>query len=399
MYRIACFATPIYSHFTNVHSIVSALGKSGAQIGIWTNPEFHPLLPKDCVGFYALDRHGWIDSLLDPSMPRPVRFTVDAVLNFDSTLKSVKQWKPDLILVEGFSLLGRLIADELNCPWILLNASHIPNGESYRNLVRDEFPAIFSDVCLKSVEQLKTRFGHSDPSPFSYIIDPSPFGTIHFEPSQWPDYKDSGHRDVYYWGSSSQAAPSLKERTIPSYKNLRIYAAFGTIMWRYWATEALKTLNNLADICLEMEISLTIGLGGTAISANETRNLKNKKAIIKSNANQIYELKNNDLFLTHHGLNSTHEAVRQLIPMISVPFAGDQNSLAERAQCFKLALVGTSHLATKKNIPSAYCFGKLITASVEAYKSSQEHSHVALEWDHYARESRPNILKAIFERI
>ncbi len=44
------------------------------------------------------------------------------------------------------------------------------------------------------------------------------------------------------------------------------------------------------------------------------------------------------MFVTHHGLKSTHEAIWQRVPMISYPFFGDQPALAALCQRLGLAV-------------------------------------------------------------
>lgn len=49
-------------------------------------------------------------------------------------------------------------------------------------------------------------------------------------------------------------------------------------------------------------------------------------------------LRDADLFVTHHGLNSTHEAVFHQVPMLSYPFFGDQPEMARCCQRLGLAV-------------------------------------------------------------
>jgi UDP:flavonoid glycosyltransferase YjiC (YdhE family) len=53
---------------------------------------------------------------------------------------------------------------------------------------------------------------------------------------------------------------------------------------------------------------------------------------------QAAVLREADLFITHHGLNSTHEAIWCGVPMLSYPFFWDQPALAARCQELGVAL-------------------------------------------------------------
>lgn len=49
-------------------------------------------------------------------------------------------------------------------------------------------------------------------------------------------------------------------------------------------------------------------------------------------------LRDADAVVTHHGLNSTHEAIYNEVPMISYPFFSDQPALARRCRELGLAV-------------------------------------------------------------
>ena len=55
-------------------------------------------------------------------------------------------------------------------------------------------------------------------------------------------------------------------------------------------------------------------------------------------------LRETDIFLTHHGLNSTHEAIFRRVPMLSYPIFSDQPALAQRCQEFGIAIPLTESL-------------------------------------------------------
>ena len=65
--------------------------------------------------------------------------------------------------------------------------------------------------------------------------------------------------------------------------------------------------------------------------------LRRRTVRVESYVNQLEVLSEADLFITHHGLNSTHESIVHGVPMISYPFIADQPALAQRCQDFGLA--------------------------------------------------------------
>ena len=58
---------------------------------------------------------------------------------------------------------------------------------------------------------------------------------------------------------------------------------------------------------------------------------------MEKRVNQWAVLGEADLFVTHHGLNSTHEAIFNRVPMLSYPFFWDQPGLAAKCQAFGIA--------------------------------------------------------------
>jgi UDP:flavonoid glycosyltransferase YjiC (YdhE family) len=116
-----------------------------------------------------------------------------------------------------------------------------------------------------------------------------------------------------------------------------VYISFGTIIWRYFAAEATAALTALADIVARRrDLRAVIGLGSS--DAGLARRLARPNVRAEAYVDQWQELANADVFVTHHGINSTHEAVFQQVPMLSYPFFWDQPALAAKCQAFGLAV-------------------------------------------------------------
>jgi UDP:flavonoid glycosyltransferase YjiC (YdhE family) len=118
-----------------------------------------------------------------------------------------------------------------------------------------------------------------------------------------------------------------------------VYVSFGSVVWRYYAAQALAALQCLSDSFAGMEeLSAVISLGGARVEEEALRRLAKSNVSVAPYVDQWRVLQDADLFVTHHGLNSTHEAIFHLVPMISYPFFWDQPALAEKCRELGLAV-------------------------------------------------------------
>ena len=114
--------------------------------------------------------------------------------------------------------------------------------------------------------------------------------------------------------------------------------SFGGVIWRYYAPQALAALAQLAGALSERGARVLISLGGHAAGPAEGRRLARPGVRVERYVDQWGALRDADLFVTHHGLNSTHEAIFHRVPMLSYPFFGDQPELARCCQRLGLAV-------------------------------------------------------------
>ena len=92
--------------------------------------------------------------------------------------------------------------------------------------------------------------------------------------------------------------------------------------------EALAALDAISRACAGREdVEVAIGLGGHSIDPDVRRSLERENVAVLDYFDQWAALGEADLFVTHHGLNSTHESIYQRTPMISYPFFADQPQL------------------------------------------------------------------------
>jgi UDP:flavonoid glycosyltransferase YjiC (YdhE family) len=115
--------------------------------------------------------------------------------------------------------------------------------------------------------------------------------------------------------------------------------SFGTVVWRYYADTALQALGTLADAFGDRDdMQAVISLGGAEPGRAARAGLSRRNVRVENYVDQQELLGQADLFVTHHGMNSTHEAIAHEVPMVSYPFFWDQPELARKCRQLNLAI-------------------------------------------------------------
>jgi UDP:flavonoid glycosyltransferase YjiC (YdhE family) len=182
-------------------------------------------------------------------------------------------------------------------------------------------------------------------SPFSYLDGMSPFLNVYPEPEEFLDGADRAALEpLAFFGA---LAPNLHDREAPSVfparrRGTRVYASFGTLIWRYYADAAYAALQAVSANVAESDGEAVISLGGQQVTPQARAALTHPNVRVVDYADQWQALGEADVFVTHHGINSTHESIFHEVPMISYPFLGDQPALARRCQDLGLAVALTT---------------------------------------------------------
>jgi UDP:flavonoid glycosyltransferase YjiC (YdhE family) len=237
-----------------------------------------------------------------------------------------------------------VVAHHLDIPRVNVCAGqNLAPKPTLEALARD--PRVRTSVqCQRAVELLRKRHGMPGASPFSYIDGLSNDLNVYCEPPEFllPAEREA-FRPIAFFGSllpdpiaEIGGRPSLFG--VDSNASLRIYASFGTVIWRYYEEAAVEALNALIDAVANVDgVTALVSLGGRNAPELAER-LARTNVRIEGYVDQWRVLQEASVMLTHQGLNSTHEAIYHRTPMISYPFFSDQPGLARRCQDLGLAV-------------------------------------------------------------
>ena len=391
--RIAGFAMGERNHFSNFLPVIAALVQAGAEVHVWTEPAFRAALAEVGAGVTDIFAAGDLAAADAETRPVPARFVSFAAAHADRLLAEVQGWGADLVLCESFAVVGRVVAARLGLPWINVLPGHIADAAACRAAIQRDQPASIGPACRAAVARLRQVDGFGDITPWSYIADPSPWLNIEMEPGEWwTPAEQAALHPVAFFGSAAAAGTIIADGRGFDPARLRLYVSFGTVIWRYWQDEALAALGEIAAAVRAIPgATAVIGLGGAALSAEVVARLNCAAVRTVGFADQARELAQADLFITHQGTGSTHEAIAAGVPMLSWPFFGDQPAVAARAQALGLALpLAAGHSGTTGGLAAANV-GAQIALAVAQRPAMVQAIQDARAWDIRARSARPGI--------
>lgn len=344
MPTVVVFAMTEVGHFQRLYPLIAGLSGMDAQVHVFTDRRFRGAVEEaggtfvDMLGRYPLSR---VD---EESVPFPCRFVTFAGHYAEEIAAEVEAIGPSLIVCDTFAVIGRVVARLLDLPHVnVCNGHNLEPRRTMAELKVDQ-PQRISPDCERAVELLRGRYGMSDASPYSYLDGISPLLNVYCEP---PAFLSPGERAAFepiaFHGSlpppeSIESPPPDACRDLfPADAELKVYASFGTVIWRYWPGEALRALTAISDaVERRAGASALLSLGGFDVGDAARRRLERPRVSVEAYVDQWRALTAADAVITHNGLNSTHEAIFCEVPMVSYPFFGDQPSLARR--CWELGV-------------------------------------------------------------
>lgn len=399
------FCMPEDGHFRLLRPLISGLVQSGFAVHVFTHLRFGPEVeraggtPVDLFTKYPLDR---ADSA---SVPIPCRYVSFAGVYAEDILKDLKEIRPVLVVYETFSVIGVLAARRLGVPYVNVSPGHNLNPARFLPMLRVDPRVAISESCHRAVETLRERHGVGDASPFAYITGLSPYLNLCCEPPAFLTREErSAFEPVAFYGCLPSPADVGKRSDAgkstgfdDERRPFRIYVCFGTVVPRYYAEAALGVFRAVSE-CLETmtDAHALISLGGASFEAGTVRGLARANVEVVDYVDQWKTLGNANLFVTHHGINSTHEAIFQRVPMLSYPFFSDQPALAEKCRQFGIAIPLGSSLRESVTAQQIRAGVRQIADGRESLRAGLDRAR-GLELDVMA--GRPAVLQRIKDLI
>jgi UDP:flavonoid glycosyltransferase YjiC (YdhE family) len=398
---VAFFCMAQHGHFRRLLPLVSALRRHDRTAHVFTHRQFAREVESCGAHFVDLFAERAVPEVDAASTPAPLRYLGFAADLAADLAGRVARLRPALVVYDSFALIGRAVGHRLGIPYVNVCAGHAVYPARLAELLPTIPPCAPSPHCLEAARRLSEQLAIAEGDPFSYLCAPSPFLNVYCEP---PEFLTAAERAAFepiaFFGSIdpargtqttgggaapfSDAGPGV----------LKIYVSFGTVNWRYWPAEMAAALHAIAeDIGTVADAEALISLGGHDDADGAfAGTLRRRNVRVERYVDQWRVLQDADAFVTHHGLNSTHEAIFQRVPMVSYPFLWDQPGLARACQQLGLALP----LAERPRAPlRAGRMGAVLTELRVQRAAMVQRLAIAREWEERVVAERAAVVQRI----
>lgn len=338
---VVVFCMQGVGHLQMLLPVVTALRARGRVVHVLTHGDFRGAVERAGARFTDLFRGRPLEAVDATSIPVPCRFVSFAAAHAEGLAGEIAGLDPALVIYDTFSVVAPLVARRLGVPFVNVIPNHAPVPERVVAALREDPRVAISDRCREAVRRLREDHGMADASPFSYVEALSPHLNLYAEPAEFLAEEDRrAFEPIAFFGA---LAPGLRDagtaRVFPGdRRRLRIYVSFGTVVWWYFAPAARAALEAISAACAGLDADVLVGLGGGELDAAARAAIERPNVATGRFVDQWAALREADVAITHHGLNSTHEAIFHGVPMLSYPFFGDQPALARRCRDLGLAV-------------------------------------------------------------
>jgi MGT family glycosyltransferase len=320
-------------HVQTLLPLVAGLCSRGCVVHVLTRSDFRTAVENKGARFVDLFARRPLDAVDATSVPLPSRFVTFAGVHAESLSEEIAAFAPALIVYDTFTVIGPVVARRLGIRYINVCPNHAPVPARMRAALREDPRVLISAECRAAVKRLEDVHGMRGANPFSYYEALSPYLNVYCEPAEFLDPEErAAFEPIAFFGSLSPR-DNFAGRALPrTRRERRIYVSFGTGVWRYFEPAARAALTAISRTVADRDVDVVVSLGGHEIPAVARAELRRPNLSVVDYVDQWAALQDADLFITHHGINSTHESIFHEVPMLSYPFFGDQPGLARRCQ-------------------------------------------------------------------
>ncbi|MFA2810875.1 macrolide family glycosyltransferase [Bacillus mycoides] len=323
-------------HINPTLHVVEELISRGEEVVYFSIEAFRERIEKTGATVRTIDDQKFIQAFLSGGRNylqeriNGLLHTTDVVI--PSVLEQIEGEHFDYIIHDSMFGCGRLIAQILNLPAINSCTSFAQDEKSFKQMLdhlSKNIPLEVQDRIHNNFENLTNgiteKYGVDIDPPYEVFCNPASL-TIVYTIKEFQPFGDTFNETFKFVGPSisTQVKNEGFDYTSIEEKSL-IYISLGTVF-----NEALDFYKLCMKAFKNSKHTIVMSIG----NKTEISDLGNipKNFIVKNYVPQTELLKYTKLFITHGGMNSTHEGIYNGVPLVVIPQSADQPLIAKQVE-------------------------------------------------------------------
>jgi hypothetical protein len=317
----------------------------------------------------------------------------------DECVEITREFGPDLIIYDFCALEGHFTANILGIPcWCSIPGLMGPLTDT--DYLADSLSSTTNQDAIRSMEQ---KFGlairQADVEVISNSLHiPGEVNLIWSYPSITPpnflhNRKEAQYRFAGYLSDGRARQDAVSDTPL-------IYLSFGTeVMDNLWRAEeatrvgVTRLVSGLAERWRSRGVDVVFATQGKSVLDEYPPNWT-----VRDKVDQQEVLSRTDVFVTHGGSNSFHEAVLFKVPMVVAPFFGDQVLAGKRAEELGIGIDLVEGGGVDKNRSKQFLNAELIDKIDTAVHQILHNDKYRKRFDELTLESTPELTEIVEER-
>jgi len=315
-------------HVNPTIGVVQELIKRGEEVVYFTIEEYRNRLEKTGATVRTFDVQKFLNAFISGGrnnlLERINGLLRTADIMIPSVLEQIEGEHFDYMIHDSMFGCGHLLAQILKIPAVNSCTSFAESRESFDKMfehLSKKIPAETFDEFQRLKEMLEGRYDVDIRSPYEVFCNPAPM-TIVYTIKEFQPSGEEFNQTYKFVGPSISSRSTNKNFDLTEIKGKSpIYISLGTVFNQAidFYKLCFKAFGNT-----EHTVVMSIGERTQISDLGEIP----KNFIVKNYVPQTEVLQYTKLFITHGGMNSTHEGLYYGVPLIVIPLSADQPIIA-----------------------------------------------------------------------
>jgi len=321
-------------HVNPTLGVVQELISRGEEVVYFSIEAFRERIEKTGATVRTFDDQKFIQAFIsggrDYVLERINGLLLTADIVIPSVLEQIKDERFDYIIHDSMFGCGRMLAQILKLPAINSCTSFAQTKTTFDKMIEPFFSKVPSDI-VKPIhdtfqsltDRVKERYDVEIHSPYEVFCNPAPLTIVYTTREFQPDGEafDPTYKFV---GPSISTRLTQDGFDFTAIKGVNpIYISLGTVF-----NQAIDFYKLCFEALGNTDHTIVMSIGNRT-QVSDLGEIPNN-FIVKNYVPQTEVLQYSALFITHGGMNSTHEGLYYGVPLIVIPQSADQPLLAEQ---------------------------------------------------------------------